>query len=103
MDVASPKNILSWLIPVAILGGLWIFSATFFAYASAHANHRPGGYAPAIVGVFLFASFSAVLSYLTLSGPKDIVRLLTAIGIAALESVVFGFLLLFLLVNSFGS
>lgn len=103
MHVASQKNILSWLIPVAILGGLGIFSATFFAYASAHAEHRPGGYTPAFVGILLFATFSAVLSYLTLSGPKDVVRLLTAMGIAVLESAVFAFLLLLLLVNSFGS
>jgi hypothetical protein len=48
-------------------------------YTFAHAEQRPSGYVPAFVGIFAFAVFSAVLSYLTLSGPKDIVRLLTAI------------------------
>jgi hypothetical protein len=103
MRIAAPKDILGWLLPVAILGGLFIFSATFFAYASAQSEQRPGSYAPAIVGISLFAIFSASLSYYSLSGPRDIIRLLTAIGIAVLESAAFGFLLLFLLVNSFGS
>jgi hypothetical protein len=43
------------------------------------------------------------LTYLSLPGPRDSLNLFTAIGIALLESAAFGYLLLFLLANTFGS
>ena len=92
-----------WLMPTAVVGALCIFSATFFAYANAHANHRAGGYAPALLGLSLFVIAMTGISYFSLPGANSWVRLFTAIGIAILESTVFGFLLLFLLVSSFGS
>lgn len=43
------------------------------------------------------------LTYLSLPGPRDSLNLFTAFGIALLESAAFGYLLLFLLANTFGS
>lgn len=103
MHIQRSRKFIHWLIPLAIVGVLCIFSATFFSYAVAHAEHRTAGYTPGVLGVLLFASSMAGLSYLSLPGQNGPARLFTAIGIAVLESAVFSFLLLLLLVNSFGS
>ena len=103
MHIVRTRKFLHWLTPLAIVGSLSIFAATFMAYASAHADHRTAGFAPAIIGLLFFACLMTCISYLSLPGPGSLARLFTAIGIAILEGAVFFFFLLLLLLNTFGS
>jgi len=83
--------------------GLVIFVSTFFVYAERHADQIPGGYLPGGIGIFVFLIAMSTINYLAFSGSRGATRLSKALAIAVLEVVVFIFLLLFLLVNTFGS
>ena len=103
MSIKQRRSLQYWLVPLAGIGTLCTFSATFFAYSNAHANHSIAGYTPAIIGLLFFFILMAVLSYLSIPGPRDKLHFVTSIGIALLESAVFGFLFLLLLIKTFGS
>jgi len=99
MSIKQTRRFLHWFIPLASVGSVCIFVATFLVYA----DHRAAGYTPGILGLLLFFALMTGLTYLSLPGPRDRLNLYTAIGIALLESAAFGYLFLFLLVNTFGS
>ncbi len=103
MSIKQSRRILHWFIPLASVGGLCIFTATFLAYSSAHAAHRVAGYTPAILGLLCFAILMTVINYLSLPGPKDWLCFGTAFGIAILESAAFCFLFIVLLLKTFGT
>jgi len=93
----------SWLTPVAVTIGLVIFAGTFFVYASRHSEQFPVGYMPAGLGASIFLVAMSVINYIALPGGPGVSHLSKALAIAALEAIVFIFLLVFLLVNTFGS
>jgi hypothetical protein len=103
MHIERIRKYLHWLIPLTIVGSLFIFSATFLAYTAAHATDRVAGYAPAIAGLFVFAILMTAVSYFSLPGARSWARFFTAIGIAVLESAAFLVLLVLLLLRTFGS
>ena len=103
MHIERTRKYLHWLIPLAIVGSLSIFVATFLAYSFAHSTHRVAGYTPAILGVLAFAFLMTVISYLSLPGAISWVRFFTAVGIAIVESAAFCYLFVLQLLNTFGS
>jgi len=92
-----------WALLISVAATLSIFGLTFLPYAGAHAKQQPGGYAPAILGVVVFAVFMAATNYWALSGREPSTRLAWSVGVAIAETGVFCIALLFVLINSFGS
>lgn len=103
MSIKQTRRFLHWLIPISSIGSVCIFVVTFLAYSRAHTEHHAAGYTPGILGILMFFVLMTCLTYLSLPGPRDSLNLFTAIGIALIESAAFGYLLLFLLANTFGS
>jgi hypothetical protein len=88
---------------VAVVAALCIFSLTFLTYADAHARREIVGYMPMSVGVGAFAVTMTAVNLWALRGEKAHIRFGLAAGMAAIETFVFWLVLLFLLLNSFGS
>lgn len=91
------------ILAVSVMLSLCIFTGTFFAYAVRHNEHLPGSYLPVVVGVIAFTISMALLNYFALPDRAFFFRVSKALGIALLEAVVFFFLLLFIILNTFGS
>ena len=102
--VATPGKVASpWVLLAAVASALAVFAFTFLPYASAHAKREVAGYAPSIVGVAVFAVLMTAINYWALRGREPGARFGWAAGIAVGETVVFGFLFMFVLLNRFGS
>ncbi len=89
-----------WLVAAGVLISLCTFAATFFAYSPPRA---PAGYAPAIVGIGVFFASMTLIGYLAQPESPRSARIGKALGIALAETIVFTFLLLFLVLNIFGA
>ena len=104
MMVGMPgKAATPWALLAAVVSALGVFALTFLPYANAYAKREVAGYAPSIVGVAAFAVLMTAINYWALRGREPGVRFGWAAGIAVAETVVFGFLFMFVLLNSFGS
>ena len=97
-----PQSFSLLKLTVGVTLGLCIFAGTFFAYADMHKNLQ-GSYLPAVLGVIAFTALMALLNYFTLSDRILLFRVSKAVGIALLEAIVFFYLLMLLLLNTFGS
>jgi hypothetical protein len=95
---APPSSVL--LNGVAVIAALIVFSGTFLAHIP---RGQPGSYLPIGVGSLAFMILMFAVNFAATRAKSMRGRLLQSIGVALVESVVFIFLLLFLLVNSFGS
>jgi hypothetical protein len=95
---APPSSAL--LNGVAVVVALIVFSGTFLG----HIPHgQPGSYLPIGVGSLTFMVLMFAVNFAATRAKSMRGRLLQSIVVALVESAVFVFLLLFLLVNSFGS
>jgi hypothetical protein len=98
-DIASRRI---WPVPAAVVTALLIFAATFYSYAESRRTHQEGGYVPVILGLFSF--FATMLCFTRLMLPeekKKTVRLSFVIALS--ETALFAYLLMFLLLNLYGS
>jgi hypothetical protein len=91
-----------WPLPVAVVVGLITFAATFYWYAEAHRTHQPGSAIPITIGI---ATFAVAMMWLTwLLVPEDRKNAaLVVFGVTIVETAVFAYLLMFLLLNIYGS
>jgi ABC-type transport system involved in cytochrome c biogenesis permease subunit len=98
-EVASRRI---WPVPAAVVAGLLIFAATFFSYAESRRTHHEVGYLPLILGL---SSFTATMFYLTrLILPEEKKKKVWHLIVIALSvTAVFAYLLMFLLLNLYGS
>jgi hypothetical protein len=91
-----------WLFPVTLCMGLIIFAVTFFIYAEKARIHQSAGYTPGIVGLLAFAVVMLGFTHLAVpQGQKFRLALLLIMTIC--EIAVFVFLLVFLVLNLYGS
>lgn len=102
MRIVRTRKYVHWWLPLAIIGSLSIFTFIFLAFASAHASHRGVDSILVFIGFALSVILMVSISYLSLPGPRSFARFFTAVGIAIIECAAFFFLLMLLLVNTFG-
>jgi hypothetical protein len=98
-----PQRFSVLMLAVGVVLGLCIFAGTFFAYVVRHNEHLPGSYLPGVVGVITFTASMALLNYFALPNQALFFRVSKALGIALFEVIVFVFLLLLIILNTFGS
>ena len=91
------------MLAVGVILGLCIFAGTLFAYVVRHNEHLPGSYLPGVVGVITFTASMALLNYFALPNQALFFRVSKALGIALFEVIIFLFLLLLIILNTFGS
>jgi hypothetical protein len=98
-EVASRRI---WPVPAAVVTGLLMFAATFYSYAEVRRTQEEGGYLPLILGL---SSFAAAMFYFTrLMLPEEKKKKVWLLFVIALsETAVFAYLLMFLLLNLYGS
>lgn len=100
MDNSEKRKILYF--PAAVCSALAIFAVTLFAYADKARVHIPAGYLPGIVGLLVFATVMLWLTHLIL--PKQMNwRISVLFASVMAETAVFLYLLMFLLLNLYGS
>lgn len=91
-----------WPVPAVVLTALVTFAATFYSYAESRRTHEEGGYLPLILGLTSFAALMLWFTRLMLPEEKKKKVRLSFI-IALCETAVFAYLLMFLLLNLYGS
>ena len=91
-------------MPVAVIGALGIFTATFFAYAEREHDKQGGSTVPMLVGISAFVVLMLFLTLLMLPKGMSKVRMAsTTLAIVAIESMAFIYAIFFLLLNIYGS
>jgi hypothetical protein len=101
MSNQSTANAL--LIAIGVVLSLSIFVGTFFTYFSRHQAHIAGSYVPIGIGTFAFLGLMTWINYFALTRHPQGIFLAKLIAISFVETTVFVFLLLFLLLNTIGS
>jgi hypothetical protein len=101
MSNQSTANAL--LIAIGVVLSLSIFVSTFFTYFSRHQAHIEGSYVPIEIGTLAFLGLMTWINFLALARHSQWSFLAKVIGISLVETIVFVFLLLFLLLNTVGS
>ncbi|MBC7756721.1 MAG: hypothetical protein H7Z20_08830 [Bdellovibrio sp.] len=91
------------LLSVGVTLSLGIFLATYFTYFSRHQLHISGSYLPLVIGVISFSGLMFWLSYLALISQKSTARFVKAASFSLVLTVVFIFMLSFLILNTIGS
>jgi hypothetical protein len=91
------------LLSVGITLSLVIFVVTYFTYFSRHQLHISGSYLPLIIGVISFSGLMFWLNYLALYSHKPLVRFVKAASFSLALTVVFIFMIFFLILNTIGS
>jgi hypothetical protein len=91
------------LLSVGVTLALVIFLATYYTYFSHHQLHVSGSYLPLVIGVISFSGLMFWLNYLALHSHKPLARLVKAASLSLALSVVFIFMLFFLILNTIGS
>ena len=97
------NDVLGLRVPLAVSLALIIFSGTFFVYGQLHNDESQGSLLPAVVGISVFVLIMLAFNYSALSGGSKGMRIMVALVHSVIEGAIFGFLLLFLLVNTYGS
>ena len=91
------------LLSVGVTLSLGIFLATYFTYFSRYQLHVSGSYLPLVFGVISFSGLMFWLNYLALGSHKPLARFVKAASFSLALTVVFIFMLLFLILNTIGS
>jgi len=92
-----------YLLPASVVLYLCILGGTYFAYYLRNETHSPGSNLPLAVGTTIFVVLMLSLNYLAFSSPPLLARLTKAVGITLVETIVFLYLFMLLLLNTFGS
>lgn len=90
------------LLSIGVTLSLGIFLATYFTYFSRQL-HVSGSYLPLVISVISFSGLMFCLNYLVLDSHKPIVRFVKAASFSLALTVVFIFMLFFLILNTIGS
>jgi len=98
-----PARRFAWLQVASVVLSLSIYVGTYFAYFSAQQSHSNGSYMPMAVGSTLFFALVCTLTYLVLPPQRSAIRLAKAAAFSGAATLVFLYLLLFLLTNTLGS
>ena len=93
----------SILLSVGVTLSLVIFVATYYTYFSRNQLHISGGYLPLVIGVTSFSGLMFWLNYFALCSHKPLARFVKAASVSLGLTVVFIFMLLFLILNTIGS
>ena len=101
MGSQSTSNAL--LIAVGVVLSLSIFVGTFFTYFSRHQEHIQGSYVPLEIGTCAFLGLMIYINFNVLPRGYQWIFLAKVIGISLAETIMFVFLMLFLLQNTVGS
>jgi hypothetical protein len=91
------------LLSVGVTLSLGIFLVTYFTYFSYHQLHVSGSNLPLVIGVVSFLGLMFWLNYLALRSQKPLSRFAKAAGFSLALTVVFIFMLFFLILNTIGS
>ncbi len=91
-----------WPLPVAIVTSIVIFAATFYYMAEGFRLKEPRGLSPIGIAVAIFVPLMLFLTdaMVAREGKR---RIGASIAIVAVETVVFTYAMMFLLLNIFGS